>query len=348
MNLFRNFPDMISSRLYKISYAKNIPLSATVEINQTCNLKCRHCYLGDARSGVKLKYETVKKLFGQLAEAGCLYLAISGGEPLLHPDVFRIIEFGRKKNMSVRLFTNGVLLTEETVKKLKLSGVSRVEVSLYGTEENHNYTTRDNTSYAKLIKGLLELKKQNIPRLIKIILTKYNLVDIPEMLKIAKRFSAPYQIDPIVIAADDGDPAPLKYRLTKKQLSYIYQNFLSRKVNLPCGAIDFLCGAGRNSVAITCDGTVYPCREWLFPLGNVGEQNFAEIWFGEAAKKIRQLQLSDFVWCKNCKHQIYCPYCPGLAHREVGPDFIHQKPPKILCFIAKTISSKKRKQMTVF
>src|SRR3990172_3888634 len=88
-----------------------IPLSVMLEINQACNLSCAHCYLpksGAAHQKLDLSEHT--SILEQLAQAGSLFLTITGGEPLLDARFFDLLCVAREFGFAVRLFTNGTLI----------------------------------------------------------------------------------------------------------------------------------------------------------------------------------------------------------------------------------------------
>src|SRR5580704_13336325 len=93
---------------------KNVPITALVELTHACNLRCEHCYLdllSDATIGA-LSTAEWKRVFGELARAGCLFLTLSGGEMLTRRDWFELACHARELGFALRLFTNAVLIDE--------------------------------------------------------------------------------------------------------------------------------------------------------------------------------------------------------------------------------------------
>ncbi|MEW6311373.1 MAG: radical SAM protein, partial [Pseudomonadota bacterium] len=79
-----------------------------------CNLTCRHCYATSADSEFRDELDTAEALgvIDQLHEAGVRVLILSGGEPLLRPDIFQLADYARDKGFFVALSTNGTLIDE--------------------------------------------------------------------------------------------------------------------------------------------------------------------------------------------------------------------------------------------
>ncbi|MGQ9712283.1 MAG: radical SAM protein [Desulfotomaculales bacterium] len=122
------------------------PLVVTIELTNECNLKCRHCY---ASAGEKLDNELsldeIKQLLGEISQLGTMEVEFSGGEPLLRPDLFEMIEYAEGLDFSVVLITNGTLVDREVASTLGNLGLKHVQVSLDGLKENHNYLRGDGT-----------------------------------------------------------------------------------------------------------------------------------------------------------------------------------------------------------
>ncbi|HEY7699459.1 MAG TPA: radical SAM protein, partial [Vicinamibacteria bacterium] len=89
-----------------------VPLSGSLELDLRCNLRCLHCYRdGEWPKGI-LDTDEVKSVLDQIAEAGTIWLLLTGGEIFLRPDIFEIYDHARKLGMLVTLFTNGTMITE--------------------------------------------------------------------------------------------------------------------------------------------------------------------------------------------------------------------------------------------
>lgn len=102
-----------------------------VALTQECNLKCFYCHNEgeEENNGSKLGYEVIKEIIKTASELGMYKVKYSGGEPLLHPEIEKIIEFSAKYMDDVSITTNGVLLKKKA-EKLKKRGLDRVNVSL--------------------------------------------------------------------------------------------------------------------------------------------------------------------------------------------------------------------------
>ena len=94
-----------------------------------CNLSCTYCNEYDDVSK-PVAIETMYERLGSLAGLGTTCITISGGEPLLHPDLDLIIARVRKHGMLAGMITNGYLLTAERIKRLNRAGLDHLQISI--------------------------------------------------------------------------------------------------------------------------------------------------------------------------------------------------------------------------
>lgn len=138
-----------------------------MELTNQCNLRCRHCY-ASAREKLEneLSLDEVKQLLRELSQVGTVEVEFSGGEPLLRPDLFEIIEYAKGLDFSVVLITNGTLVDRETAKRLGSLGLKHVQVSLDGLKENHLSEALQNylLSQYQVISTLIILDKSMISK----------------------------------------------------------------------------------------------------------------------------------------------------------------------------------------
>ncbi|MBI2438179.1 MAG: radical SAM protein, partial [Lentisphaerae bacterium] len=103
-------------------------------VGRRCNLRCLHCYSEshDRAYEGELTLAEGFRLIDDLADFGVPVLLFSGGEPLLHPAIFKLIEHAVKRNMRAVLSTNGTLITAEAAERLGAAGIAYVGISLDG------------------------------------------------------------------------------------------------------------------------------------------------------------------------------------------------------------------------
>ncbi len=128
-----------------------------VQITDRCNLRCRHCYIGEGLHR-DLSLEGILKTLKQFEEIQGLRLLLSGGEPLLHPHFWEVNDVLRDYKYRSILLSNGTLITKETAKRLR---VHEVQVSLDGMKEGHE-SIRGEGTFEKALRAIDHLQEANI------------------------------------------------------------------------------------------------------------------------------------------------------------------------------------------
>ncbi|MDN5345065.1 MAG: Fe-coproporphyrin synthase [Clostridia bacterium] len=107
---------------------------------RACNLKCRHCYAGAGPQAGRdeMDNNAARGFLQQLADFRVPVLLLSGGEPLVRPDIFDLMATAVEKGLRVTLSTNGTLIDRNTARELKRIGVSYVGISLDGVDSKHD------------------------------------------------------------------------------------------------------------------------------------------------------------------------------------------------------------------
>lgn len=306
---------------------QHVPLAATVEITQRCNIRCRHCYNFDrdvprteAACGPELGRPEILELIGDLHRAGCFFLSFTGGEALLHPDLFLFMDRASELNMAIGLLTNGVLLRPGVVGQLaRYPNLNRVAVSFYGaTAGTHDGVTQAPGSFDRTWAGVRAMQDKGIPVRLKFIVMRDNADEVEQMKAQAQATGLPYNIDLTVTARHDGTRGSLDTRIDLVQLQRLYRGPL--RDQLPRGPRRdfsddrFSCNCARGNCAVTAQGDVQPCMSVPLVAGNVRKQPFAEIWQSAPLFQwIRGLRLSDYPACAPCAHKSWCSWERGAA-----------------------------------
>ena len=146
------------------------------QITDRCNLRCRHCYIGDGLHQ-DLPLEKIFKVFKEFEEIQGLRLLLSGGEPLLHPDFWKINEVLREYPFRSILLSNGMLITKETAKRLR---VHEVQISLDGMKEGHE-SIRGEGTFEKTLQAIDHLQEANIRVSVATMIHKKNLKEFERL-----------------------------------------------------------------------------------------------------------------------------------------------------------------------
>lgn len=152
------------------------------EITKKCNLSCLHCI---SAKGSRKELETDKALqvVEILSNLGCKEIYLTGGEPLIRKDIFKILERCKEKNIKIGLLTNGTLINNKNIKEIK-SFVKEIGISLDGASPGINDKIRGKGTFTKIIKAISIIKNNQIPLSLYVTINNLNIGDIENILKL--------------------------------------------------------------------------------------------------------------------------------------------------------------------
>ncbi|NLB34208.1 MAG: radical SAM protein [Elusimicrobia bacterium] len=167
--------------------------SLYIYLSGSCNLACRHCWIEPSGED-KLSFPNFEDLKVAISDArnlGLRGVKLTGGEPLMVPYFFQLIDWLAAEDVSFSLETNGTLLNSEAVRKLKEAGVSRVSVSLDGpTAKDHDFFRGKEGAFEAARQGILKASAENIKLEIVFSLWKKNLPLLRETVLLAREIGA--------------------------------------------------------------------------------------------------------------------------------------------------------------
>lgn len=149
-----------------------------------CNLQCKHCYSTSLDIDFKdeLSTDQIKATIDDLKVAQVPVLILSGGEPLLRPDIYEITAYAKAKGFYVALSTNGTLINEDNIEKIKAADYQYVGISIDGLEEFHDEFRRQKGSFKTSMHAIKLCKEAGIKVGMRLCLTRDNFKDLPAML----------------------------------------------------------------------------------------------------------------------------------------------------------------------
>lgn len=310
--------------LQEIAYQRCIPLNVSLELTLRCNIRCTHCYNYDRdlprpAGGHELTFAEILGLLDELRQAGTLYLALTGGEAMVHPRFWDILEEAAARRFVLTVLSNGTLLTEEVCDRLvghtALAGTS---LSLYGARpETHDSVTQVNGSFERTWSGARRLKERGAGVALKFVLMKANAGEAGDMIRQAEEQGFAYSLDTAITGRYDGSRGSLATRVDPATLESLYRGPLRGHLHLrtPEPTDDeFKCNCARGNAAVSSNGDVYPCISTPLRAGNIRERSFTDIWKNsEVFERIRKLTLKDFKTCAPCPLKAWCRRSPGSA-----------------------------------
>jgi len=324
-----------SARLKQAALQRAQPLSASLELTYRCNWRCVFCYNPRRHDRRALSAAEWSAVLDDLRTLGTLYVALTGGEPLVHPEFLALAHAVRERAFALRILTNGALVTEALAGEIAALRPMAVELSLHGaTAQTHDRATATPGSFDAMLRGLDRLLGRNVGVVLKTPLTHLNEGEMAGMRRIADERGVPWRIDPVLTPRDDGDTGPLAYRASAEATERVFRE-LAAAGQLPQeerteGGTN--CGLGRTTVAVDPEGNVFPCLQWRrAPLGNVRETPLREMWAssGERLLAASVARAANDRLVEKGGALARFPFCPALALQRTGdplrPDETHRE-----------------------
>ncbi|MDH0182585.1 heme d1 biosynthesis radical SAM protein NirJ [Stutzerimonas stutzeri] len=153
-----------------------------------CNLTCKHCYATSADSEFRDELDTDEalKVIDDLHEAGVRVLILSGGEPLLRPDLFLLADYARDKGFFVALSTNGTLIDENNIGRIAAAQFDYVGISIDGLETVHDEWRQLKGSFAASMHAIDLCRQRDIRVGLRTTLTQNNYPQLPALLALMR------------------------------------------------------------------------------------------------------------------------------------------------------------------
>lgn len=303
--------------------ARRAPLSALFELTGRCNLDCAHCYLDIAHPPRELSTAQALDVVDQLADAGTLFLTLSGGELFLRPDALTVAAHARRRGLALRLFTNATRIDRGLAREIAALKPLAVEVSIYGAHAGaHDEVTRRRRALRRTLRGVLHLRRAGVNVGLKAPLLGPVAGELDALYALADRLGAPIAFDPYVKPRHDGTFTPIALRAPRlaDALAHPRMGFAGATLPAPPPPDAAPCAIGRRTVRITPTGDVHPCPTYPEPIGNLLTRPFAEIWAGgPLLDRLRAVTWGDLRGdCAGCAQSGYCSRCTAVALIEHG------------------------------
>lgn len=303
------------------------------ETTSACNLACSYCRAEATATPSEHELSTAEALafIDQIAPLLPMII-LSGGEPLLRPDIFQLASYAVSKGLRVSLATNGTLLNSVSADKIAASGISRVSISLDGVMQETHDACRGKGSFARALKGIESLSGK-VDFQINFTVSRRNESEVLSAFDLAENLGAKAlhffflvptgrgREDDLIPANrqeqllrmidQESDCRPLEVHVTcAPQYARIARPREGRRRSGGC-----LAGSG--FVFVSRSGEVFPCGYLPLAAGNIREKNFIEIWTtSPLLSALRERKLNGK--CGDCSFLRTCGGCRARAYAETG------------------------------
>ena len=297
-------------------------------LTNECNLRCKHCYHGGYTSehisleDFKIILEKTNSFLKKIKDTPNR-IALTGGEPLIIPDIDNYINFGCSVFKEVGLLSNGLLLTPEKLENFKQNeNFKYIQVSLEGPEDV-NDMIRGKGTYKKIRNAIGMIKDAKLTCSVSCTLAPYNYDKIEELYNDLILYKSPDKL-----WFDRCIPFKGIQTLSKEQFKYFIDTLRElrkrwKEENLPVvprasralqwftdNKTPYVCGAGLRHFTVMHNGDVMICRRLNFPVGNLLQEEWVDIInrITPVLEKIHSLpdECKDCVYAKHCNGGLKC------------------------------------------
>ena len=300
-----------------------------IEILDKCNLKCKHCSTESCQEkNTFMKIDTFKIIIQQCKKLGLKKVFISGGEPLLHPELINMLEYAKKEKINIRVYSCGVNyinnkfcgFEEQYFRKLKDAGVERIILSMHGMEIEHNSITDNKDAYRCLMETIRNCNNANLEFEIHTVPMANNYKEIYQIIEKAKRLGAK-KVSLLRLVPQGRLQENNLLLMNRKQYEEFknmaddileqYKNFvrIGHPFNVLLNHCEQICNAGENKILLDVYGNCYPCEAFKTILkgntSNYFEQSIEDIWNNDIIlNKLRNKKIPSE--CEECNIKERC------------------------------------------
>lgn len=271
------------------------------------------------------------------------YFYITGGDPILHPDFWRLLELIKEHDIPFTILGNPFHLNDEVCQRLKEQGCRKYQLSLDGKRETHDWFRKPG-SFDQTIEKIGCINGAGIRSVIMTTVSGVNIKEIPDLIDTVVRAGADVyafarycptgdEVDAGMTPGEYRDLLDLCHQKYERYEAEGCQTYFNRKDHLwtlyeyekgifkiPENAEDGMiyggCNCGNSHLTILPTGDIYACRRVKdSKVGNVFEDRLADVWVGQMEE---YRDYSRFQKCSKCELLPYCRGCPAVAKGTSG------------------------------
>ena len=329
------------------------------ESTQACNLVCQHCRASAQQepSSDELSTVEVLQLIDQIAALSKPIFVISGGEPLMREDIFRVAAHANERGLRVAISPNGTLITPDVVNRLQAAGVQRVSVSIDGSRAARHDAIRGVAgAFSQAVRGVRYCREGRLPFQINTTVMRQNVDDLSAIHDLTVSLGAvawhifmlvptgrgrvddeltPRGYEAIlnwIYDAATRSPIPMRVTcgpqfvrlvLTRRAEAATVPNLVGHRRGLDRTSRG--CLAGMGYCFISHRGEVYPCGYLPVLAGDVREEDFGTIYRESALfRELRELSRLQGK-CGRCSFVQCCGGCRARAFGLTG-NYLAEEP----------------------
>ncbi len=327
-------------------------------ITDECDQRCKHCYIFSQNNGKKVDAVTWEQMQDLVANCcdmcemyGRLpYFYITGGDPILHPDFWRLLALLKEREIPFTIMGNPFHLTDEVCGRMKACGCQKYQLSIDGMRETHDWFRKPG-SFDCTLEKIACIKNAGIRSVVMTTVSGVNIREVPAIIDTVVK----YGVDVFAFARycptgeeKDIGITPKEYRrllavcdkkfrayeaagcstwFNKKDHLWTLYEYETGGFKIPKTAREGMiydgCNCGNCHLTILPTGDLYACRRVQnSKVGNAFEDRIADLWVCEMEA---WRDYKKFKKCSRCELLAWCRGCPAVASGAHG-DFYDADP----------------------
>lgn len=320
-------------------------------ITDDCDQRCKHCYIfseNNQKCLDSMNWEAMQKTL-----ANCLdfyetfqrqpYFYITGGDPILHPDFWKLLDLLKEKHLPFSILGNPFHLNDAVCARLKACGCEKYQLSLDGLQKTHDWFRKPG-SYRTTLETIACIKNSGMRAVIMSTVSGTNIEEIPALIdEVVQSKADVFAFARYCPTSEEKDTniAPLRYRqlladcerkfneyeaagcetyFNKKDHLWTLYDYETGRFQIPEAAEEGIiyegCNCGNCHLTILPTGEVFACRRVQnSKVGNVLQDRLADLWL---TKMEDYRDYSAFEKCAKCELLAFCRGCPAVASGKTG------------------------------
>ncbi len=315
-------------------------------ITDDCDQRCKHCYIfaeDNCKQIDSMSWEQIEDCFYNCLDFCGVYnrlpyFYITGGDPILHPDFWRLLALIKDHNIPFTILGNPFHLNDEVCKRLKDYGCQKYQLSLDGMRETHDWF-RKAGSFDITLDKIGCINRAGIRSVIMTTVSGKNIHEVPDIIDtvveaganvfaFARYCPTAGEADSGMTAAEYRQLLDLAYKKFKQYEAAGCQTYFSKKDHLWTlyeyeeglfkipedaeeGVIYGGCNCGNCHLTILPTGDIYACRRVQNSrVANVFEDRLADVWLCQMEE---YRDYDKFEKCSKCELKAWCRGCPAVA-----------------------------------
>ena len=324
-----------SREVHERAFQSDRVIKAQMELTYRCNLHCVHCYT-DPYNGRdffprELTLTEIKRIIGEMADLGILWLNLTGGEIFTHPNFFEIYDYAYREGFLLMLYTNGTIFTQAIIDRLKHSPPFSIDISCHSVnEEAFDHFTQVPGSFRQFLKGMELLRPSGLPFCFRTKAMNWNKEEIPQIRQFVESFGQPFGFTTSLSPRLNGDLSPLGYRLTPEEIHMLgdrFQESSTAQDEESCQDTSdwksspperlYRCGCATNTIHISAWGDLGTCTLQYEHRASLREYSLKDA-IAKVFAEVRARRYTTDSPCKTCGVYAFCDKTPTDALWETG------------------------------